>query len=159
MLSSAAGAAMPVAYPRTPETELFHCAQSGDVHGVRALLRAGAVASCSIDASTGCSALAVSLLGGHTQAAEALVDAGADPCHTDQRGNTAMHACAAGAAAANGDDAGCANGSPPLLNALHSAPPELTTRVCGLSYAAFRWHARFLKLAASAQLLQPIMTV
>ena len=52
--------------------------------------------------------------------AEALLNAGADVAAVDRRGNNALHACAAGAAAADGDEVGLAIARRLLLTASSS---------------------------------------
>ena len=92
-----------MSYPPTQDAELFATAQRGDTSGVASLLRGGARPTA-IDAATGWSALAAALVGGHARVAEALLEAGADVRAVDRRGNSVLHACAAGASATDGDE-------------------------------------------------------
>ena len=96
-----------MSFPPSVNSQLFAAAQAGDTHVVAALLRAGAE-PCAIDAASGWTALSASILAGHARVAEALIDAGADVRTVDQRGNSALHACAAGAIAVEGDQVGIA---------------------------------------------------
>ena len=93
-------------YPPTPESELFVSAQNGDHKAVQVLLRAGAKPDRALDPVTGWSALAVALIGGHNQVVSELVQARASASVVDRRGNTAIHACAAGGSAHDGDEVG-----------------------------------------------------
>jgi hypothetical protein len=100
-------APMQSAYPPSAAHQLFAAATAGDADGVAALLRAGTEPNTT-DPATGWSALASALIAGHSRVAEALVDAGADVRHVDRKGNGVLHACAAGAAAMDGDEVGLA---------------------------------------------------
>ena len=96
-----------MAYPPTADQHLFTASQHGDEAAVAMLLRAGARPTASDPVSTW-TALGAALIGGHTRVAEALLDAGAGVRTTDRRGNGALHACAAGATATDGDEVGLA---------------------------------------------------
>ena len=95
-----------VAYPPTYEAQLFTASQRGEHEAVRSLLRGTDVNHNAVDAGTGWSALAAALIGGHGQVAGLLIDAGVDIEIIDKRGNNALHACAAGNTASDGDEVG-----------------------------------------------------
>ena len=71
-----------MAYPPTLESQLFTAAQRGEQDAVGVLLRSGANAGTSKDSSTGWSALAAALIGGHSHVAEMLLQAGCVHMHT-----------------------------------------------------------------------------
>ena len=98
--------ASPSAYPPSDEADLFTAAQRGEESGVALLLRGGVSAAASLDASTGWSALHAALINGHGRVAEQLLKAGSSATAVDRRGNTPLHACAAGAACVDGDEVG-----------------------------------------------------
>jgi Ca2+-binding EF-hand superfamily protein len=95
-------------YPPTVEHQLFDAAQRGDEPLVSSLLKVSDLRpNNAVDATTGWSALAAALIGGHSRCADVLVDAGAVlDASVDHRGNGVLHACAAGASSGDSDEVG-----------------------------------------------------
>jgi Ca2+-binding EF-hand superfamily protein len=121
-----------VSYPPTRQSELFDAARKGDLQCVNSLLRVGGpgTASAAIDAATGWSALAAALINGHGRVAEALLAAGASVAHVDHRGNSPMHALAAGACADDNDEIGLVVART-MLNAARLLGPSRGLAVIG----------------------------
>ena len=119
-------------YPPNRQSELFDAARKGDLQCVNSLLRVGGpgTASAAIDAATGWSALAAALINGHGRVAEALLAAGASVAHVDHRGNSPMHALAAGACADDNDEIGLVVART-MLNAARQLGPSRGLAVVG----------------------------